>query len=98
MGVLDLGCYECGKDCVDVEFCSDGAQLLGDGARDGSIKLPRSLKVTIHANPDYWGFGGILTSGYLELNQGHYDYFEGFDEDHIGFSLCNDNTLKIYDK
>ena len=95
MGVLDLGCYECGKDCVDVEFCSDGAQLLGDGARDGSIKLPRSLKVTIHANPDYWGFGGILTSGYLELNQGHYDYFEGFDEDHIGFSLCNDNTLKI---
>ena len=91
MGHLSSGCHTCGKDCIDVEFCSEGASFDNDGK---GIKLPKSLKVKIVANPDYWGFGGVLTSGYVTFNQGHYDYFEGYDENWWGTAACEDGSIQ----
>ena len=91
MGHLSSGCHTCGKDCIDVEFCSEGASFDNDGK---GIKLPKNLKVKIIANPDYWGFSGVLTSGYVTFNQGHYDYFEGYDENWWGTATCEDGSTQ----
>jgi len=91
MGHLDSGCHTCGKDCIDVEFCSEGASFSSE---DKGIKLPRTLKVKIIANPDYWGFEGVLTSGHITFEQGHYDYFEGFDENWWGTASCEDSSTQ----
>jgi hypothetical protein len=89
MGNLSSGCMDCGKNCINVEFCST------ENSTYEGVNLPRDLKVTILANEEYWGFSGVLTSGYATFNQGHYDYFEGFDEDWIGASACADGSTKI---
>jgi len=91
MGHLSSGCHSCGKDCINVEFCSEGASFSSE---DKGIKLPKSLKVKITANPDYWGFDGVLTSGYVNFDQGHYDYFEGFDENWWGTASCEDESTQ----
>ena len=91
MGHLSSGCHTCGKDCIDVEFCSEGASFDNDGK---GIKLPKNLKVKIIANPEYWGFSGVLTSGYVTFNQGHYDYFEGYDENWWGTAACEDGSIQ----
>ena len=94
MGDISNGCLSCGKNCINVEFCSEGAsyQTLSNQA---GFSLPRNLKVVITANPAYWGFSGVLTSGYVSFSNGHYDYFEGFDEDWIGTSTCSDGSTQI---
>jgi hypothetical protein len=91
MGHLSSGCHTCGKDCINVEFCSEGASFSSE---DKGIKLPKSLKVKIIANPDYWGFAGVLTSGYVTFNQGNYDYFQGYDENWWGTAACEDDSIQ----
>lgn len=89
MGSLSSGCLDCGKDCINVEFCSTENQSYE------GLNLPKNLKVTIYANEAYWGFSGVLTSGYASFNQGNYDYFEGFDENWIGQSSCGNDAEKF---
>lgn len=91
MGNLSSGCWDCGKDCIDVEFCSEGASYSSE---DRGIKLPTDLKVVIHANPAYWGFEGVLTSGYATFTDGHFDYFEGFDKNWWGSASCSDTSVQ----
>ncbi len=89
MGSLSSGCLDCGKDCINVEFCSTENESYE------GLNLPKNLKVTIYANQAYWGFSGVLTSGYASFNQGNYDYFEGFDENWIGQSSCGNDSPKF---
>lgn len=82
----DTKCYTCGKQCINVEFCSEGGSY-GEG-----VSLSRNIRVKIIANPEFWGFSGVLISGYATYTNGYYDYFDGFDEDHIASKTCNGIT------
>lgn len=87
MGELFKNCYACGKTCINGQFSLDGDSPNSD------ISLPRTLKVKVIANPAYWGFGGgnddnVLVSGYAYFSNGHYDFFYGYNEDHIGCRVC----------
>jgi hypothetical protein len=72
-----------------------GGQFSLDGDSPNSdISLPRTLKIKIFANPAYWpALSGsvsdnVLVSGYAYFSNGHYDFFYGFEEDHIGCRTC----------
>lgn len=87
MGELFKNCYECGKTCINGQFSLDGDSPNSD------ISLPRTLKVKVIANPAYWGFDGgndnnVLVSGYAYFSNGHYDFFYGYNEEHIGCRVC----------
>ena len=79
-------CYSCGKQCINVEFCSEG------GSYEQGVSLSRNIKVSIIANPEFWGFGGVLISGWAEYTNGYYDFFDGHDEDHLGYKTCDGVT------
>lgn len=85
MANIYSGCYECGKACINDQFC-----------RDSSISLPNALRVKIIANPEFWGFddgaGNVLTSGRAVFNKGHYDFFDGYDELHEATKTCAGTT------
>lgn len=76
------GCYECSRNCINDQFCQ----------QDGSISLPKQLKIVVIANPDFWGFddgnGNILTSGTAIFSNGHYDFFDGYDQYHFATKEC----------
>lgn len=76
------GCYECSRNCVNDQFCE----------QNGHISLPNHLKIKIIANPAFWGFndgsGNILTSGDAFFSNGHYDFFDGYDEIHFAMKDC----------
>lgn len=73
MGDVFKECYTCGKSCVNSQFC------LSDG--NVQANLPRDLYIEIQANPEYWGFGGVVASGWTHFSQGFYDYFDNYDPD-----------------
>jgi hypothetical protein len=78
----DSPCYSCGKQCINVEFCSEG------GEYSSYVSLSRNIRVSITANPEFWGFGGVLISGIATYSNGYYDFFNGFDEDHSATKEC----------
>ena len=80
-------CYSCGKQCINVEFCSEGG-----GSYEQGVSLSRNIKVSITANPEFWGFGGVLISGVAQYTNGYYDFFDGHDEDHLGYKTCDGVT------
>lgn len=87
MGELSKNNYSIAKNCINTQFCYDG------GSIDSSqVSLPKTLKVKIIANPDYWGFGSlesnVLVSGYATFGNGYYDFFDGFQPDHLGTKVC----------
>lgn len=83
------GCYECSRACINDQFCEDV-----------QVSLPRHLKIKIIANPAFWGFddgnGNVLTSGDAYFENGHYDYFDGYDELHFAMKTCGAITTGPY--
>ena len=88
-------CYSCGKQCINVEFCSAGGSYDNDDIGSQGISLSRSIRVSITANPEFWGFSGVLISGYASYSNGYYDFFDGFDENHRVTKDCtvDDETI-----
>ena len=82
MANIDSGCYECSRDCINSQFCD----------QDSNISLPKQLKIKVIANPAFWGFddgnGNVLTSGTAVFSNGHYDFFDGYDEFHFATKQC----------
>lgn len=82
MASIDSGCYECSRNCINNQFCG----------QDGTISLPKQLKIRVIANPTFWGFndgsGNVLTSGTAIFSNGHYDFFDGYDELHFAYKQC----------
>lgn len=76
-------CYSCGSDCISTQFCLEDSP---------SLSLPKHLKVKIIANPSFWGFGdnnsNVLISGWASFSDGHYDFFDGYDESHFAYKSC----------
>jgi len=83
----DTPCYTCGKQCINVEFCSEGSSYAQ------TVSLSRNIKVSILANPEFWGFDGVLISGWATYTNGYYDFFDGHDEKHMATKTCNDVVL-----
>jgi hypothetical protein len=48
--------------------------------------------VKVIANPEFWGFGttgtNVLISGWASFSDGHYDFFDGYDEFHFATKTC----------
>jgi len=78
----DAPCYSCGKQCINVEFCWDGAGY------SSNVSLSRNMRVSITANPDFWGFSGVLISGIVTYSNGYYDFFNGYDDEHVAYKEC----------
>lgn len=76
-------CYSCGKQCINVEFCNEG-----DSDEIVGYSLSRNIRVSIIANPEFWGFEGVLISGWATYSNGYYDFFDGHDEDHTASKTC----------
>lgn len=79
--------YGCCSRCITTSFCLDG------GSYDSTdLQMPKSLKFRIVANPDFWGFGTLsentLIEGWGRFDQGSFDFFDGFEEDHSAFKSC----------
>lgn len=70
---------------------------------NSDISLPRTLKIKVIANPNYWGFSGtnddnVMVSGYAYFSNGYYDFFYGFEEDHIGCRTCGRYATEVCSK
>lgn len=88
----DPQCYSCGKQCINVEFCSAGASYDNDDVGSQGISISRNIRVSITANPEFWGFSGVLISGWATYTNGYYDFFDGHDEDHSATKECDGIT------
>ena len=88
----DTKCYSCGKQCINVEFCSAGASYNNDDVGSQGISISRNIRVSIIANPEFWGFSGVLISGWATYSNGYYDFFDGHDENHSASKTCQDVT------
>ena len=79
-------CIECSRDCITGQICPDNLV----------VSLPKNLKVKVIANPAFWGFGSlsenVLISGWASFSNGHYDFFDGFDEFHFAYKTCGGTT------
>jgi hypothetical protein len=84
----DTPCYSCSKQCINTEFCSEGNRLNIDSVASTNYSLSRNIRVSITANPEFWGFSGVLISGWATYTNGYYDFFDGHDEDHRAFRDC----------
>ena len=82
----DTKCYSCGKQCINVEFCSEGSEYTP------GLSISRNIRVSITANPEFWGFGGVLISGWATYTNGYYDFFDGYEENHQGYKTCDGTT------
>jgi hypothetical protein len=60
----------------------------------GSIS--RNVRISVTANPEFWGFSGVLISGWATYSHSLYDFFDGFDEDHEAESECRTATSSLY--
>lgn len=73
MGDLYKDVYSAAQNCINTSFCLDGGSF--DSA---NISLPRSLKIRVVANPDFWGFGTLadntLIEGWGTFNEGYFDF------------------------
>lgn len=94
MATFKEKCYQCGKQCLNVEFCNDGA--LYDAGDQAGLSLPRNIKVKVIANPAFWGFGGTLIEGWAHFDNGHFDFYDGFDKDHKSLKSCGPVTVGPY--
>lgn len=63
--------------------CYECSQQCIDG-------LTQNIRVSITANPDFWGFGGVLISGWAKYSASYFDFFDNFDEDHLAEAPCRD--------
>ncbi|REK54553.1 MAG: hypothetical protein DWQ49_11000 [Bacteroidetes bacterium] len=95
MGGLYKEVYSAAQNCINTSFCLDG------GSFDSSnISLPRSLKIRIVANPDFWGFGTLadntLIEGWGTFNEGYFDFFDGHDPDHTQLKVCGGTDYGIF--
>lgn len=52
--------------------------------------LTQNIRVSITANPDFWGFGGVLISGWATYSASFFDFFDNLDEDHLAEAPCRD--------
>jgi hypothetical protein len=88
MANIVSGCYECSRNCINDQFCE----------QDGSISLPKQLKIKVIANPTFWGFddgnGNVLTSGVAIFSNGHYDFFDGYDQYHFATKECTPSPVE----
>lgn len=95
MGDIYKDCYQCGKNCINTQFCADGGSF-----DSSSLQLPRSLKIRVVANPDFWGFGTVsgntLIEGWGTFTNGYFDFFDGFDEEHSSLKICGETTTGPY--
>lgn len=86
----DSPCYSCGKQCINVEFCSEGATY--DLSETNGVSISKNIKVKVLANPDFWGFGSgddnVLISGWATWGTSYYDFFDGHDEMHMATKTC----------
>ena len=89
MADLYKDCYDCGGECINVQFCSEGASY--DLNEDKGLSLPKHIKFKILANQEFWGFSGVLIEGLSVFEKGYYDYFDGFDLDHKATKQCGVN-------
>lgn len=83
--LTDPPCYECSQQCISI----------GIGADDSST-FSRNIRVSITANPDFWGFGGVLISGWATYSQSHYDFFDGLDLDHEVEVACRSSLFNTF--
>ena len=95
MGDLYKDVYSAAQNCINTSFCLDG------GSFDSTnISLPRSLKIRIVANPDFWGFGTLadntLIEGWGTFSEGYFDFFDGHDSDHSSLKTCDNTTTGPY--
>ena len=95
MGDLYKDVYSAAQNCINTSFCLDG------GSFDSTnISLPRSLKIRVVANPDFWGFGTLadntLIEGWGTFNEGYFDFFDGHDPDHSSLKTCGNTTTGPY--
>lgn len=95
MGDIYQDIYSAGQNCINTQFCADG------GSFDSSnISLPRTIKIRVVANPDFWGFGSLsgntLIEGWGNFTNGKFDFFDGFDEDHNSTKVCDATTTGPY--
>ena len=90
-GDIYEGCYSCGSDCIQTQFCLEETANVG---------LPKHLNVKLIANPTFWGFGSnetnVLISGWAFFNDGHFDFFDGYDENHFATKTCGMVTQGPY--
>ena len=95
MGDLYKDVYSAAQNCINTSFCLDG------GSFDSTnISFPRSLKIRVVANPDFWGFGTLadntLIEGWGTFNEGYFDFFDGHDPDHSSLKTCDNTTTGPY--
>lgn len=88
MGDIYKDFYAGAQNCINTSFCLDGGSF-----GSSNISLPRSLKIRIIANPDFWGFGttgtNTLIEGWGNFNEGYFDFFDGHEPDHKKLKDCN---------
>jgi hypothetical protein len=87
MGDIFQDVYSAATNCITTSFCLDG------GSYDSSdVQMPRSLKIRVVANPDFWGFGSLsgntLIEGWGSFNEGKFDFFDGHEPDHTSLKTC----------
>ena len=90
MGDIYQDFYAGAQNCINTSFCLDG------GSFDSTnLSLPRSLKVRVIANPDFWGFGdttgNTLIEGWGSFTNGYFDFFDGYEPDHKKGKDCNED-------
>jgi hypothetical protein len=95
MGDIFQDVYSANSNCITTSFCLDG------GSYDSTdISMPRSLKIRVIANPDFWGFGSLsgntLIEGWGSFNEGKFDFFDGHEPDHTSLKVCNVTTTGPY--
>lgn len=95
MGDIYKDFYAGAKNCINTQFCADG------GSFDSSnLEMPRSLKIRVIANPDFWGFGSLtgntLIEGWGTFNEGFFDFFDGYDPEHTAFKSCGNSVTGPY--
>jgi hypothetical protein len=88
MGDIYQDFYAGAQNCINTSFCLDG------GSFDSSnVSLPRSLKIRVIANPEYWGFGttgtNTLIEGWGSFTNARFDFFDGFEPDHAKLKDCD---------
>lgn len=92
MAHSDTGiCYECDAECVGAVFCGFGGQDSPD------VRLPKVLNVKIEANPEFWGFGGVLFSGNITYSSSKFDYWYNFQENYLTDKDCGGTIIRDLD-
>lgn len=84
----DTPCYSCSKHCVDLVFCNSSNYSSASAGATTSYTFTRNMRVSVIANPEFWGFSGVLISGWATYRDSFYDFFDGYDKDHKAYKDC----------